>query len=114
MKRITGWAVLLVLLVAAGVCWALMRDDPLPADGSSAAWGMMLLEKGQGLYVLAVMQGSPADDSGVQPGDYLLAVGEEPLRDLTHLETLLGERQGSVPLLLRRNGQELSILLQTR
>lgn len=116
MRRLIRYAALVLALVLLGVglYHGMSRDDVLPADYSSAALGLMLLEKPDGLYVLAVTQDSPADRSGVQPGDYLVASGDEMLSDLARLEALLHEGRETVPLTLRRDGQSVRIILPAR
>ena len=51
--------------------------------------GMMLLEQSGGLYVLAVMEGSAADVSGIAPGDLLTAMEGAPLLEISQLESAL-------------------------
>lgn len=116
MRRLIRYAalVLALVLLGMGLYHGLSRDDALPTDYSSAALGLMLLEKPEGLYVLAVTQGSPADRSGVQPGDYLVALGDEPLSDLAHLEALLSAGGDAIPLTLHRDGKVILIRLHAR
>lgn len=115
MRRMLRYAALLfvLLLIAAGVYQALRPDDGVHPEGSGAALGLMLLEREQGLYVLAVTQDSPADKAGVLPGDYLLRADEEPLADSGQLDALVREDAGEVTLLLRRDEQELQLQLPT-
>lgn len=115
MRRMLRYAALLsaLLLIAAGVYQALCPDDGLRSERSGAALGLMLLNREQGLYVLAVTQDSPADRAGVLPGDYLLRADGEPLMDSDHLDAMLREDADELTLLLRRDQQELLLRLPT-
>ena len=107
-------AALAALLIAAGAYGILHQENTLAADGSSAALGIMLTEKGDGLYVLAVTQNSPADKAGVQPGDYVLQAGDEELKDAEHLDECLEESGSAVTLTLLRKGAEVQVKLPVR
>lgn len=109
-----GFLLLLVAAVGLGLYMGLTRDVTPPSRGSSAALGLMLLEKEEGLYVLAVTQGSPADRSGVQPGDYLVSSGEAPLESIQQLDTLLGAGSAPLLLMLNRDGQKQLLQLPAR
>ena len=87
----------------------------MPGD-SSAALGLMLLEKepGRGLYVLAVTQESPADKAGIHPGDYLLLSGGSSLHTTAQLDALLDAAGGTLPLTLGRDGRQLEVTLNGR
>lgn len=116
MKRMAGIGMILLIAAAisVGLYMTLTRDASPAAEGSSAALGLMLLEKENGLYVLAVTQGSPADRSGVQPGDYLVAAGEARLNSMERLDDLLGGGAEAIPLTLHREGREMYIQLPMR
>lgn len=114
-RRVLQCAALLsaLLLIAAGVYQALRPDDGLRTEGSGAALGLMLLNREQGIYVLAVTQDSPADRAGVLPGDYLLRADGEPLADSDQLDAMLREDADELTLLLRRDERELLLRLPT-
>lgn len=116
MRRIICWAALLLaaLLLALGLHHTAVPDAALPVEGSSAALGLMLLEKERGLYVLAVTKDSPADKAGVEPGDYLLRMEDVTLQDAASLEALLNGDAEVITLTVKRNGRELDVLLVTR
>ena len=116
MRKVMRYAVvtLAVILLALWGCHALQLDHAQPADGSSAALGLMLLEQEEGLYVLAVTKNSPADKAGVHPGDYLLRAGEEELVDAAHLDQCLQESENSLTLTLLRADSEIRVTLPTR
>lgn len=114
-KRIR-WAVLIAALglLILGLFFALRQEEPIAAADSTAALGLMLLEKEDGIYVLAVTQGSPAEKAGVCPGDTLIAPESEEAADIAWLEALLAAGEETVPLTLRRDGKELHLLLPVR
>ncbi|MGN1370551.1 MAG: PDZ domain-containing protein [Aristaeellaceae bacterium] len=116
MGRRIRWMALLAALVllALGLYDGLKPDEPLSAADSTAALGLMLLEKESGIYVLAVTQGSPADKAGICPGDILIAPEREEAADIAWLEALLAAGEETVPLTLRRDGRELHLLLPVR
>ncbi len=43
----------------------------------------------QGALIAGVMRGSPADKAGVKPGDVLLTVGEQPVKDAQSMLDLI-------------------------
>ena len=115
MKRTLVMIALAAALVLAGslLIKGLHREEKPPAGANSAALGLMLLEKkaGAGLYVLAVTQESQADKAGVQPGDYLLRLGESLLETSAQLDKMINESAGRLPIVLRRDGEQLQIEL---
>lgn len=117
-KRRMIWLAAAVALLAAALLLALTlkggRQEGALLPGSSAGLGMMLLEKEQGLYVLAVTADSPAERADVRPGDYLVRAGEETLRSTAQLDALIDSDAGVLELCLKRNERELVIQLPTR
>lgn len=116
-KRICLIALAAVLVLAGAALWQGLHRETAPQPGTtSAALGLMLLEKeaGAGLYVLAVTQESPADRAGIQPGDYLLQAENVTLQTSVQLDELIDTAQEVLPLTLRRNGQQLQVGLPTR
>lgn len=85
------------------------KETPPGVSGA----GLVLLEEAQGLYVLAVIQDSPADQAGIRPGDTLLGTAAEPLTHTERLETLI-EAEQRLLLRLRRDDGELWVQLNTR
>lgn len=113
MRRIIRCAALLLaaVLLGLGMYYGFRQEDAAPAGSSSAALGLMLLEKGNGLYVLAVTQESPADKAGFLPGDVILLPGEDTVEAL---EELLAAGEENLPFTLRRDGRELQLTLPAR
>ena len=68
------------------------------------------LEPAQGLLVVAVSPGSPAEKGGIARGDVLLQFAGQPLRQTADLPALAGNYGvgRSVDVRLRRNGEELT------
>lgn len=114
--KLLKYAALLLaaVLLIVGAYYGFMRNEPLPQDGSSAGFGLMLLERDAGLYVLAVTQDSPADRAEIHPGDYLLRAGEERLHTTAQLDALIDGAGDVLRLVLLREEQELTVQLSTR
>lgn len=68
----------------------------------------------QGGVLVTDVEEGPAVASGLQPGDILLRLGNEKLRDVAHFHALVGKLQpgDSVPVLVERQGQPLFLALQ--
>lgn len=64
-----------------------------------------------GLLVEDVAGNGPAANAGVQPGDFLIASGDTPLRSLTCLERVLAAHSEAVPLTLHRNGRRHNVVV---
>lgn len=114
MRRIAG-AVVTVLLFLMG---AMMLLPPRTEDDSvltgAAARGLLLLDDEQGVYVLAVTDGSPADTAGVQPGDYLLSADGIPIDQAQRADEMMDGLQEPLLLQINRNGQSRTISLPVR
>jgi predicted metalloprotease with PDZ domain len=71
-----------------------------------------------GVRVTQVDPGSAASDAGVRPGDVLVRVGEIPVADATfgaRFRARYGRTEGeSVPVVVRRDGQEATLTLRVR
>jgi hypothetical protein len=81
--------------------------------------GMSLVAQGSNLRTFVVTQvrpGTPAADVGIQKGDILAGVDDEPAANITLADAReLFRRIGyKDKLLLERNGQEIHVTLQTR
>ena len=105
-------ALLLMLMAAAGLL--------LPSGGGDAAWtdsaslGLVLLEREDGVYILAVSEGSAADQAGLLPGDCILHVAGGPLADAAAFEQLLKVGSPSLPMTIRRGTGEMHLALPLR
>lgn len=115
MRRRWGWAAAAALaLLLACLALGLHQDKPRITGTSSAALGLMLLEKERGLYVLAVTQGTAADRADVHPGDVVIASGDSQAAGLAWLDALLTSGQETIPLTVQRDGKEVHLLLPLR
>lgn len=116
MRKLLSCGALLLagILLALGIYHACTPDAPLPTGNSSASLGLVLLEKENGLYVLAVTQDSPADRADIRPGDYLLRAETENVTTVPQLDALIAPARESIHVLLRRDGRELQIRLPIR
>ncbi len=60
--------------------------DPLPEMAKE-----MMLGKAKGAFVYDVFKGSPADKSGIKPGDYIVRVNDSNIKDSSHLVLIVGD-----------------------
>ena len=60
----------------------------------------MGLNANSGVAVTAVEAGSPAADSGIQPGDVILQVNQTPVSSVTGVKSQVAKAKGDKPLLL--------------
>ena len=67
-----------------------------------------------GLMVRAVVANSPAEESGIEPGDIILEVDGQPVHRQGDIQDIVnsGEEGAEITLLLLRNGQEEEITLK--
>ena len=109
----TSWRSDLLRSLALG----LLIGDATGADLPPSLLGELMEETPDGLRVFAVFPGSPADAAGLRAGDYVLAIGGRPLVTLNDLEALMSGTQrldGDVNVTLRRGGEKLHLLVDTR
>jgi len=90
--------------------WIGVEPRDLPAD-LAASLG---LDKVQGVLITGVLQGGPAAQAGVRPGDVVTAVGDRPVQTTADLLTAVAalKPQGSAALYVVRSGQRLRIDVQ--
>ena len=66
----------------------------------------------RGVLTVNVLEGSPADEAGLRPGDVLVAVGSESVETVEEVRALLLDRRGrSVEIRIVRQGEERTIRL---
>jgi carboxyl-terminal processing protease len=83
--------------------------DPRPSTGDT---GMIISKVGGYAYVVAVLKGSPADQSGIREGDFIEYVGKIPSRDLSLYDVqqlLRGAPGASVAVRIVHQGQSRKI-----
>jgi regulator of sigma E protease len=70
---------------------------------------------GEGVKIMRVSPGSPAEMAGIQPGDVILSVDERPIQDFDDLSDIIQTRLGEeVSILLLRDSGEVEITLIPR
>jgi len=71
---------------------------------------------GDGLMVRAVVENSPAEEAGIEPGDIILEVEGQPVHRRGDLSNIVNsvEEGTEITLLLLRNGQEEEITVKTK
>lgn len=67
-----------------------------------------------GIVVINVAPGSPADDSGIQPGDILKEVNHKPIRSISDYNDAVGKTEKGKPvlLLMKRGGQTFFVSIR--
>lgn len=80
----------------------------------TADLGLFLLDEEEGVFVLAIAERSPAGRAGFQAGDVLLSAGSVTLTSALQLEELLAGEDSSLSIHLKRNDQQMHIVLPTR
>lgn len=77
--------------------------------------GLRLEDRGNEVVVLSLLDGSPAEEAGIEPGDALLAVNGRSVRGeniLQITERLKGPEGSRVDLAVLRDGEELGFSLE--
>ena len=102
----------LVPLLVLNLPQAAPPDPPTSWPLQAASLGMVLRDtREDGVYVLAVMQDSPAEKAGIQVGDQLLSLNGTALSAASDVDTLLASAKETSPLSfeLMRQGMEEQI-----
>jgi S1-C subfamily serine protease len=76
--------------------------------------GLYATESEEGIVVMGLADGGPAETGGLQAGDVIEAVAGEPVADLAALFRsvwALGEAGVRVPLTIRRDGRGVKLAL---
>lgn len=111
-------ALLIVLMLLAG-CTATepVKKEPAATEEETGlgSLGIILREEDNSMIVLAVMQDSLAQKSGLKPGDLLVSVEGTSLQQISALEELLNTSENSsLKLVISRNSQELELELKLK
>lgn len=109
-RRLLILVLTLCLLAGGTVLFHHFSAEPTEAPTRMAALGLMLLDGDDGVSVLAVRDGSPADRAGILPGDVVLQADGTDVGDILQLEELLAQAQMQMRLELRRSQEELITL----
>jgi membrane-associated protease RseP (regulator of RpoE activity) len=95
-----------------------VATDPAPEGPRDAANGLgvrcenltldlataMKVPAGQGVLVVAVTTGSPADKAGIRPGDVISRAGGQPVPDVSHLDGILAAATTPLSIVTTRTG----------
>ncbi len=84
------------------------------SGGSQGRTGIGLLRRKNSIEVMHVVPGSPAEKSGIRPGDTILAVNGKDVSGFSelHVETLLkGKTNESLSIDIGRNGRKRSVFV---
>ena len=114
MRRWIAAAVVLLIVCLLATAW-LGQDAPAGTGTplrSAAEAGLVLQEDADGVWVMAVKEGSAAERADIRPGDYLESVRDMSLRDLTALERLWPAPPEGMTMTLRRDGVCIHTVLQ--
>lgn len=95
----------------------LYKDFSAQMSGTYAGIGVYIASTDDGILIAGVMEGSPAEEAGLQRGDILVSIDGTSV-DGYQLEDVSKHIRGpvdtSVDLVVRRNGEEQSFTVQRR
>lgn len=95
----------------------LYKDFSAQMSGSYAGIGVYIASTDDGILIAGVMEGSPAEEAGLQRGDILVSINGTPtqgmqLEDVS--KSIRGPVDTSVDLVIRRDGAEQSVTVARR
>ena len=95
----------------------LYKDFSAQMSGTYAGIGVYIASTDDGILIAGVMEGSPAEEAGLQRGDILVSidgtsVADYKLEDVS--QHIRGPVDTSVDLVVRRDGEEKSFTVQRR
>ncbi len=105
-----------MLLVGSGVLTAYatsetVSDAMVAQEGEQAFLGIAVRQTDQGVMVSQVFPGSPAEAMGIRAGDFIVALGDEPIEEVERLLDIINNRSpGDVMTLTIRRGDEVFVL----
>ncbi len=111
-KCIIWLCVLACALLAIGLLFRPQKED-VQLTGCASA-GLVLIEKAsveEGLYVLAVIDQSRADRSGIRAGDVLQTLNGTTVTDLADADDFFNRQAEPCMVEILRNGSHLQITL---
>ena len=71
----------------------------------------MRLGVNRGIVITAIKRGSPAAEAGLRPGDVILEINRQPIRDLKDYYTIIKKTQPGDTLLFLVKRQEGTIFI---
>ena len=104
------------------------EDAPLPAETSTFNLGLILenltpqlskrlgITDQNGVAVMQVEPGSPANEIGIQVGDIILEIDQQTIKDVDQFHKILGKfkEEDTLLLLIKRRGSTLYLTLQVK
>lgn len=115
MKRHLTMLLAAVMLCVAGVGFWLTANTPADADVlGTDDLGMMMIEDEDGLYILAVREGSTADRCGIRPGDLLFMMEDTSVREVEDIDLIMADSSAARGLdcMVLRKGELCPIRLK--
>ncbi len=106
-----AWRAELLRTLAFGLLFA---DRPGGSDFPPSLLGELVEETPDGLRVVAVVPGSPAERSGLRPGDLLVAIDGRPLSTLDDIRSAartLAAASGEIEVSLERSGEPVTLVV---
>ncbi len=87
---------------------------PATPSGSAAFLGVRLIDSRQGVQIMAVSPGSPAEIAGLMAGDVIAAIDNQPVQLAGQIQAILNNKApgASVLVRIRRNDQMLDITVR--
>lgn len=95
----------------------LYKDFSAQMSGTYAGIGVYIASTDDGILIAGVMEGSPAEEAGLQRGDILVSIDGTSVEGYQLEEVskhIRGPVDTSVDLVVRRNGEEQSFTVQRR
>lgn len=108
-RKLIPWVLALCLAAAGVALYFCLQPSAIDAEADAtrmAELGLMLLDGDEGVSVLAVRDGSPADRAGIRPGDVVLQADGDDVGSIAQLEEALSHAQRQMCLELRRSQEE--------
>ncbi len=106
------------ILLLAALCVVVLFLSPRRMTehegGGSASMGLVLLDRAEGVYILAVSDQSPAHLAGLEPGDTIIASGDAAISSVDALDQLLGAGEEELSVTILRQGERLELTLPCR
>ena len=117
MRRSIYLCLALILALCFGLCLRPTAPQQEPAASPatrSTELGMVLLDEENRVFVLAIIDDSPASHAGIMPGDTITQLNSQHLTSVLQLAEMISRRAGPMDFLLERNGAPVRIMLPLR
>lgn len=70
------------------------------------------VQAGEGVEVISIHPGSPADRSGIKTGDVIVAVDGQVVKDAETLQRIVAESSGGLSLKIKRKGRKVDLTVE--